>query len=167
MSVGRLIGRPSRLVVTAALAVGLAALACGGGEPEAVDEADMERLEAMRGAEFGSVAEHKAEFDADLFPEGEKEAEAEGSEAGVTTVKIISSTHPDVTVSVGSVVEWQNEDAVAHTTTAGTPGEPSALWASGSIEPGSDFTFKFEGAGEYKYFCSIHNFMTATVTVTE
>ena len=152
MSLERLIGRRLPLVVAAALAVGLAALACSGEDIEQVDEADMARLEAARAAEFGSMRQGQ-----DLG----------GHQIGDFVASIKNSTHPDVTVPVGTVVKWQNDDGVAHTTTAGTPGEPSDLWASGSIKPGSDFTFRFKEAGEYKYFCSIHNFMTATITVTE
>ena len=160
MGPGRLIGRPLPLVLVAALAaVGLAILACGGGEePEAFTEADLERFEASKTVAQESFGER--------LKDGAGSYQV-GDTAVIDTAVIKNSTHQDVTVSAGSAVEWRNDDGFDHTTTAGTPDEPSDLWDSGPIEPGSTFTFEFEQAGEYKYFCSIHNFMTATVTVTQ
>ena len=114
-------------------------------------------LAAARSAEYGSVAK------------GQEEGQPKGrqQQIGDTAVSIKDFTHQDVTVSVGTVVKWQNEDGVGHTATAGTPGEPSGLWDSGRIEAGTSFTLTLDEPGEYQYFCSIHIFMTATVTVTE
>ena len=167
MSLGRLIGRRLPLVLAAALVVGLAALACSGEDIEQVDEADQDRLKAQVGLEFGSIAKSLAQFEADLYPDQEEGVEDEGSDAASTTLKIKSSTHLDTTVPVGTVLEWRNEDGVSHTSTAGTPDDPSGLWDSGRIEAGTSFTLTLDEPGEYQYFCSIHIFMTATVTVTE
>ncbi len=83
------------------------------------------------------------------------------------TVSILySSFNPgNKTVSVGTKVTWTNNDNIAHTVTSGTPGNPSGLFNSGNIAPGGTFEFTFSQAGEFNYFCNIHQSMTAKVTV--
>jgi hypothetical protein len=84
----------------------------------------------------------------------------------LTETAIKDFTHQDLTVPIRTVVRWVNEDAVDHTSTGGTPDDPSG-WDSGTVKAGNSFSFTFKEAGEFKYFCSIHDTMTATVTVTE
>lgn len=70
-------------------------------------------------------------------------------------------------VQVGDTVTWTNEDNVPHTVTAGTRDAPSDMFDSGQIAPGETFTFTFEEAGAYDYFCSIHSGMAGTVIVEQ
>jgi plastocyanin len=69
------------------------------------------------------------------------------------------------TVNVGTTVKWTNNDNVAHTITSGTPGSPSGLFDSGNLNSNGVFTFTFNQAGTYKYYCKIHTMMTGTVIV--
>ena len=80
---------------------------------------------------------------------------------------IQNSTHQDFTVTVGTTVNWRNRDRITHTTTAGTPGQETDIWNSGRLEPDLSFSFTFNKAGTFRYFCMIHTSMQATVTVTE
>lgn len=74
----------------------------------------------------------------------------------------------NLVVKVGMTVTWVNEDSAPHTVTSGTPPNRfSNLWDSPNMDRGQNFTFTFERAGEFAYFCKIHPFMIATVTVTE
>jgi plastocyanin len=66
----------------------------------------------------------------------------------------------DVSVPPGSTVTWVNQDEEPHTVTSET-----GLFASGGLDTGQTFSFKFDKPGVYKYRCSIHPQMTATVTV--
>ncbi|MDE2264818.1 MAG: cupredoxin family copper-binding protein [Alphaproteobacteria bacterium] len=66
----------------------------------------------------------------------------------------------NVTVTPGSSVTWKNLDEEPHTVTS-----ESGLFASGGLDTNESFTFKFDKPGVYKYRCSIHPQMTATVTV--
>jgi len=66
----------------------------------------------------------------------------------------------DVSVSPGSTVTWVNNDEEPHTVTSET-----GLFASGGLDTGQKFSFKFDKAGTYKYRCSIHPQMVGTVTV--
>ena len=42
----------------------------------------------------------------------------------------------------------------------------TALFDSGTLGPGSTYTFTFAGAGSYPYHCTIHPTMTGTITLT-
>jgi plastocyanin len=66
----------------------------------------------------------------------------------------------DIHVAAGSTVTWKNEDEEPHTVTS-----DAGLFRSGGIDGGGQFSFKFEKPGVYKYLCSIHPQMMATVTV--
>ncbi len=72
----------------------------------------------------------------------------------------------DLTAEIYDTVTWGNGDTVAHTVTSGnvTAG-PDGTFDSGLIPAGKSFTFKFEKSGTYPYFCSIHPWMAASVTV--
>lgn len=69
---------------------------------------------------------------------------------------------PDtITIPVGTTVTWINdEDSVDHTTTS-----DDALWDSGTLKPGDQFSFTFEDAGTFAYFCNIHPSMTGMIVV--
>lgn len=61
---------------------------------------------------------------------------------------------------------WINNDPVSHTSTSGVSPNASGLWDTGNIDPGRlSTTVFFTARGSFPYFCTIHPFMTATVTV--
>ena len=69
-----------------------------------------------------------------------------------------------VTVSVGDSVTWTLAEG-AHTTSSGTAPDLDGLWDQ-ALTADEPFTFTFEEAGTYEYFCRFHpDFMTGTVTV--
>jgi len=68
-----------------------------------------------------------------------------------------------LTVPAGTKVTWTNQDTDAHTVTSDGSGGPLN---SKALATGDTFSFTFTKAGTYKYLCTIHPFMTATVTVT-
>jgi len=73
-----------------------------------------------------------------------------------------------VTVGVGGMVEFANNDVAAHTSTAGTPTDgPSGVWDSSLVMPGASFTTPALEAGEYPYFCMVHPWMEGLVIVEE
>jgi len=72
----------------------------------------------------------------------------------------------EVRVDVGDTVTWVNDDTAAHTTTAGSPVEgPSGVFDSGLVMAGSSFSFTFNEAGTYEYFCAVHPWMSGVVIV--
>ena len=75
-------------------------------------------------------------------------------------------THGSITVPAGAAVVWTNMDPVGHTSTSGTPDDPTDLWDSPTISEGNTFSFTFAEEGTYQYFCRIHpSSMQGVITV--
>ncbi len=72
----------------------------------------------------------------------------------------------ELTVEVGAIIDWANLDSASHTTTAGSPGNVTGQWDSGSLSQGDSFSFTFDEVGVFPYFCEVHpSTMQAIVTV--
>ena len=78
---------------------------------------------------------------------------------GTITIKSFSFGSP-ATVGVGEEVVVVNRDGVPHTWTS-----TDGLFDSGSLSGGEEFSFTFDEAGEYDFFCGIHPQMTGSITV--
>jgi plastocyanin len=65
-----------------------------------------------------------------------------------------------ITVPVGTMVTWTNNDSTAHTASSNT-----GVFNSGTIGPGQSFSFTFQAAGTYPYHCSFHAGMVGSVVV--
>lgn len=68
-----------------------------------------------------------------------------------------------ITVKAGTTVTWTNQDSDAHTVTSQNNSGPLS---SVALNTGQSYSYKFTKPGTYSYLCTIHPFMTATVTVT-
>ena len=74
----------------------------------------------------------------------------------------------EVTIDVGGVVTWTNDDSAAHTVTAGSAADgPSGVFDSSLFMAGTSFEHKFEEVGTYPYFCMVHPCMEGIVVVQE
>ncbi len=72
----------------------------------------------------------------------------------------------DITISTGDTVLWDNVDTAAHTVTGGSPADgPSGVFDSSLLMAGLDYSFTFDDAGNYDYFCMVHPWMVGSVTV--
>jgi plastocyanin len=80
-----------------------------------------------------------------------------GPEVTVENFNFVSAS---VSVPAGTTVVWTNADDVEHTVTAS-----DNSFSSPAIETGGQFSYTFTTPGSYTYFCAIHPFMTAKVTV--
>lgn len=69
------------------------------------------------------------------------------------------------TVAVGTTVKWINKESLTHTVTSGSPGSPSGIFNSGNLGQNGEFSFTFNQAGTFNYFCAIHPSMTGTIIV--
>ncbi len=69
-------------------------------------------------------------------------------------------------VMTNETVTWQNNDAASHTVTTGTTslGFDGRI-DSGVITAGKSFSYKFDKAGVYGYYCLFHPWMTGVVNV--
>ena len=66
----------------------------------------------------------------------------------------------DLTVAVGTTVTWTNRDDIPHTVVS-----TDKLFKSKVLDTDETFSFTFDKAGTFPYFCSIHPKMTGTVLV--
>ncbi len=72
----------------------------------------------------------------------------------------------DITISIGDTVQWNNVDKAAHTVSGGNPADgPSGVFDSSLLMAGLEYSFTFNDAGNYDYFCMVHPWMTGSVTV--
>lgn len=90
------------------------------------------------------------------------EASQQKAEAAEVKIDNFSFGPPTLTVSVGTTVTWTNHDDIPHTVVSAD--DPKAF-KSKVLDTDEKFSFKFEKAGTYPYFCSIHPKMTAKVVV--
>ncbi|MFD9964671.1 plastocyanin/azurin family copper-binding protein [Amycolatopsis sp. NPDC058986] len=79
------------------------------------------------------------------------------------SIKDFAFAPGDVTVKAGATVTWRNEDQDPHTVTS--TGNAGPL-RSPTLNKGDTYRYVFATPGRYEYLCTIHPFMTATVTVT-
>ena len=84
-------------------------------------------------------------------------------EEGGVSSDIVNFTLENLVVSVGTTVTWVNRDSASHTSTA--LADTARRWNSNRLRTGESFSFTFNEPGTYRYRCSIHPSMKATVTV--
>ena len=92
---------------------------------------------------------------------------------GASTLTDTSYSPNPIEVTVGQTVVWTNDDSAFHTVTSGSAGAPDVgkAFDSGLAGPtaltskGKTFEHKFDTAGEYPYFCTLHPAMVGTVMV--
>lgn len=67
-----------------------------------------------------------------------------------------------ITVPVGAKITWVNKDEEPHTVVS-----TSDAFKSRALDTDEQFSFTFAEPGTYKYFCSVHPKMVATVVVED
>ncbi len=79
-------------------------------------------------------------------------------------------------ISQGDTVIWKNDDTEPHSVTSGiggglisaqtgSRGKPDGIFDSGLFQPGKSWSYKFNNAGTFAYFCTIHPWMEGVVIV--
>ncbi|MGH2739752.1 MAG: cupredoxin domain-containing protein [Actinomycetota bacterium] len=89
-----------------------------------------------------------------------------GGEGDAITVEAFQFKPSPLEVVAGTAVVWTNNDDIGHTVTAGAPDDPDGLFDGPLDGQGATFSFTFEEAGTYRYFCSIHPSMLGEIRVT-
>jgi plastocyanin len=70
-------------------------------------------------------------------------------------------------VSAGTTVTWTNHDTTLHTVTSGSAESgPTAEFDSSYLNAGKTFQHKFDKAGTFDYYCTLHPFMKGEVVVS-
>lgn len=84
--------------------------------------------------------------------------------APVVEVKIenFSFGNGELRVPAGATVRWTNRDDIPHTVVS-----VDGLFESEALDTGDSFTYRFDKAGTYPYFCSLHPKMTGEVVVKQ
>ncbi|MGW4525385.1 cupredoxin domain-containing protein [Amycolatopsis sp. NPDC004378] len=88
---------------------------------------------------------------------------AANSTANAVAIKDFAFAPAATTVKKGTTVTWTNQDQDAHTVTSTGSGGPLR---SPTLQTGQSYQYTFGTPGTFEYLCTIHPFMTATVTVT-
>ena len=78
----------------------------------------------------------------------------------MVVMKNFSFSPMNISVPVGATVTWQNMDGEPHTVASA-----DGLFRSPALDEKDTYKFKFDHAGVFKYICSIHPNMRATITV--
>lgn len=76
----------------------------------------------------------------------------------------------EINIPSETMIAWVNGDpAVKHTVTSGLPEDAASgdAFNSGVLSYPSFFQYRFDEAGEFPYYCSIHPFLTGTVRVSD
>lgn len=83
-------------------------------------------------------------------------------QTGVTKMNIqnMAFMSPNIQVKVGTTVTWTNQDSVPHSVTF-----KNGMKDSGLLNQGQSFSYTFNTPGTYQYYCTVHPYMVATVTV--
>lgn|GEM_PF-1261224 len=72
-----------------------------------------------------------------------------------------------LTVSKGTIVKWKNLDDTMHTVTSGKAegGKSGTIFDSGYLVVGKTFEWKFNNAGTFDYYCTLHPYMKGRILV--
>ena len=89
-------------------------------------------------------------------------AQQETPVTGITdlTIQNFAYRPANIQVRVGTTVTWTNQDNVPHSVTF-----KNGMKDSGLLSQGQSFSSTFNTPGTYQYYCTVHPYMVATVTV--
>ena len=82
------------------------------------------------------------------------------SKAYGVEIKDFAFSPATITVPVGAKITWVNKDEEPHTVVS-----TNDAFKSKALDTDEQFSFTFAKPGTYKYFCSVHPKMVATVIV--
>lgn len=80
---------------------------------------------------------------------------------GTVEIADFTFTPTHLTVERGETVTWRNDDPYDHWVVSTQPD----VLDSGELSQAQTYTKTFSQAGTYEYYCNIHNYMKAEVTV--
>ena len=81
-------------------------------------------------------------------------------EADTVTIDNFTFNAKELTVPVGTTVKWVNKDDLPHTVV-----DKSKSFRSKLLDTNGTFSFTFNNAGTFDYFCSLHPQMVGKVIV--
>lgn len=90
------------------------------------------------------------------------EAQPPTGDGSSVAIRNFAYVPASLSVPSGSTVTWTNEDDASHTVSA----DDGNTFDSSALGQGATFQFTAGAPGTYTYFCRIHPFMKASLTVT-
>ena len=72
-----------------------------------------------------------------------------------------------IEIAKGGKLTWTNKDTTTHTVTSGTSRQKDGKFDSGDLAPNATFSFTFNDAGTFEYFCSKHSSMNGFTVVVK
>ena len=78
------------------------------------------------------------------------------------TIKNFAFAPQALKITVGTKVTWTNQDSFAHNVTSAD----KSFVSDPKMGGGATYSYTFATPGSYTYICTIHSYMTGTVTVT-
>jgi plastocyanin len=113
---------------------------------------------ALAAVHFGSRPGNDTQIGLDSAEQQQPDVEPAGGI--VITIENFDFVPAEVTISPGTRVTWVNRDDAPHTATS-----YENKFNSGGLDTGDKFSFVFENAGDYSYFCLLHPHMKAVIKV--
>jgi plastocyanin len=87
-------------------------------------------------------------------------AKAANRAPAIIRIREFAFVPPELTISAGDAIEWLNQDAFTHTTTA-----DSAAWSSPEMAERGRFVFTSKRPGRFSYHCAAHPSMRGMIVV--
>ena len=78
----------------------------------------------------------------------------------VVTIDNFTFTPPELTVAVGTTVKWVNHDDIPHLVV-----NKDKAFRSKALDTDDSFSYTFDSAGTFDYFCALHPHMVGKVIV--
>jgi 3',5'-cyclic AMP phosphodiesterase CpdA len=88
------------------------------------------------------------------------EVETQADNAHAVAIDNFSFAPSTASVPAGATVTWTNRDDVPHTVVS-----PEHTFKSPVLDTDEQFSYRFDEAGSYRYFCSLHPKMTGRIVV--
>ena len=86
--------------------------------------------------------------------------DATKKDANEITIDNFTFTPKELTVAVGTTVNWVNHDDIPHTIV-----EKKTTFRSKALDTDDSYSFTFTSAGTFDYFCGLHPHMVGQVIV--
>ena len=78
----------------------------------------------------------------------------------VVTIDNFTFTPPELTVAVGATVKWVNRDDIPHLVV-----NKDKAFRSKALDTDDSFSYTFDSAGTFDYFCALHPHMVGKIIV--
>ena len=85
---------------------------------------------------------------------------AAAASPGTVTIDNFTFAPATLTVTVGTIVTWKNEDDSPHRI-----GDKNGTFKSAALDTDDTFSHTFAAPGEYPYICTIHPYMVGKILV--